>query len=82
MRLVLPPSLPPALTFSVKALDKGSPAVSATFSAVLRLTGLPPSPRMFLAHPGGFPDPAPGLRQQLQQRSRCRIGGILTHSAL
>ena len=37
----------------------------------------------FLAHPGGFPDPCPlAFRQQLQQRSRCRIGGILPHSVL
>ena len=40
-------------------------------------------PHGFLAHPGGFPDPCPlAFRQQFQQSSRSRIGGILTHSAL
>ena len=47
-----------------------------------RLAAAQPS-HGFLAHTGGLPDPCPlAFRQQLQQRSRCRIGGILTHSAL
>ena len=68
-----------------KGFGQGQPGgISYFFGRLVadRLAAAQP-PHGFLTHPCGLPDPCPlAFRQQLQQRSRCRIGGILPHSVL